>query len=223
MTASAKAFVRSPFSRSSGSPLSVLRITNIGVWLRRHSGESGQAIIEVAMVLPLILLLVVGLIEFAFILNSRNTVGFASRDASMLASEGGSKAGTDCIVLDAIERDIVSPSRAVRITSIKIFWADRNGDQIGTNANVYARTGSTTCAYGDGTSVTVPFTLTTPGYIEDVRCDVLLGCGGAHSGLDTIGVQIGYQHRWLTSFASIMGSSTLDFTETSATRIEPQL
>lgn len=191
--------------------------------LRPRRTDGGQAIVEIALVLPLIILLVVGLIEFAFILNSRNTVGFASRDASMLASEGGSKVGTDCIVLDAIERDIVSPARAVRITSVKIFWSDRNGGQIGSNVNVYSRTGSTTCAYGDGSSVTVPYTLSFPGYIEDVRCDVLGGCGGAHTGLDTIGVQIAYQHRWLTSFASIMGSSALDFTETSATRIEPQL
>jgi hypothetical protein len=117
----------------------------------------------------------------------------------------------------------VSPSRAVRVQSIKIFWADRNGDQIGTNVSVYTRTGSTTCTYGDGSTVTVPYTLTSPGYIEDVRCDVLAGCGGAHATIDTVGVQVAYQHKWLTSFASILGSTTIDFTESSASRIEPQL
>lgn len=173
--------------------------------------------------LPLLLTLIVGLIEFSFLLNSRNTVGFASRDASMLAAEGGSKAGTDCVVLDAVERDIVSPARAVRVSSVQIFWADKNGDQIGSNVNVYTRGGSTTCAYGDGSTITVPYTLTTAGYVEDSRCDVLGGCGGGHTGLDNVAVQIAYQHRWLSSFARISGSIGIDFTETTATRIEPQL
>lgn len=173
--------------------------------------------------LPILLSLVLGLVEFSFILNSRNTVGFASRDASMLAAEGGSKAGTDCIVLNAVERDIVSPARAIRVTQVAIFWADRNGAQIGGNANVYARGGSTTCTYGDGSTMTVPYTLATAGYVEDVRCDVISGCGGPHTGLDIVAVQVTYQHQWLTSFARITGGSGITFTETTATRIEPQL
>ncbi len=173
--------------------------------------------------LPVLLLLVVGLIEFSFILNSRNTVGFASRDASMLAAEGGSKAGTDCIVLNAVDRDIVSPARAISVQRIVIYWSDRNGAQIGANANVYDRGGSTICTYGDGSTVTVPYTLTTAGYVEDVRCDVLAGCGGSHTGLDIVGVRVTYEHRWLTSFARITGSNGATFSENTATRIEPQL
>jgi hypothetical protein len=169
------------------------------------------------------LLLLIGLIEFAFILNSRTTVGFASRDASMLAAEGGSKYGTDCIALNAVERDIVSPARAVSVASVKIYWSDKNGAQIGSSVNVYTRSGSTTCTYADGSTVTVPYTLTSGGYLEDTRCDVIQGCGGGHAGLDTVAVQIAYQHRWLTSFARITGSGGINFTETTATRIEPQL
>jgi Flp pilus assembly protein TadG len=173
--------------------------------------------------MPLLLLLVIGLVEFSFILNSRNTVGFASRDASMLAAEGGSKAGTDCIVLNAVDRDIVSPARAIRVLEVRIYWSDRNGTQVGSNVNVYDRSGSTTCSYGDGSTMTVPYTLTLAGYLEDARCDVLEGCGGSHAGLDIVAVQVTYQHQWLTSFARITGGSGVTFTETTATRIEPQL
>ncbi|HEV8468389.1 MAG TPA: TadE/TadG family type IV pilus assembly protein, partial [Candidatus Limnocylindria bacterium] len=67
--------------------------------------ERGQALVEFALLLPLLLLLIVGVIEFSFVWNSRNTVLFASRDGSMLAAEGGSLSGTDCLVLDRIERD----------------------------------------------------------------------------------------------------------------------
>src|SRR5437870_12426227 len=106
--------------------------------------ERGQALVEFALLLPLVLLLIVGVVEFSFVWNSRNTVLFASRDASMLAAEGGAIQGTDCLVLDRIERDVVSPSRAIRLQEVAIYWADRNGGQIGPSAYGYDRTGSMT-------------------------------------------------------------------------------
>lgn len=186
-----------------------------------RSNDRGQALIEFALVLPVVLLLILGLIEFAFAMNSRNTVFFASRDGSMLAAEGGSTAGTDCVVLDRIERDVVSPARPVRIQKVKIFWSDKNGVQQGTEENLYTRSGSLTCTYGNGTTLTVPYSLTTGNYPEDERCDVLAGCGGSHGNPDNIGITITYQHTWITTMANI-GAGSLTFTQTAATRIEPQ-
>ena len=184
--------------------------------------EKGQAIVEFALVLPVLLLLLLGLIEFSFVLNSRNTVLFASRDGSMLAAEGGSLDGTDCVVLQRVDGDVVSPATSLRVQQIQIYWSDRNGDQIGSNVNVYTRGGSTSCTYADGTTITVPYTLTTAGYIESARCNVLAGCGGSHTTIDTIGVRVTYQHFWLTSFARLTGTG-VTFTEASITRAEPQL
>jgi Flp pilus assembly protein TadG len=184
--------------------------------------EKGQAIIEFAMLLPVLVLLIIGLIEFSFVWNSRNTVLFASRDGSMLAAEGGSLDGTDCVVLKRIESDVVSPSSTLRLQQVQIYWSDRNGDQIGANQNVYTRSGSTSCNYPDGTTITVPYTLTTAGYLESSRCSVLAGCGGSHTTVDTIGVRVTYQHFWLTSFVRFAGTS-VTFTEASITRAEPQL
>lgn len=187
------------------------------------AGERGQAIVEFALILPLLVLLVVGIVEFSLLLNARNTASFASRDGSMLAAEGGSRAGTDCVVLKMIERDIVPPASVLRLTQVKVYWSDQNGDEIGSSHNLYTRSGSMTCDYGDGTSITVPYTLTFAGYIEDVRCDVLAGCGGTHTSLDTVGVEITYVHPWLTSFARITGGTSLTFIVTNTTRVEPQL
>src|SRR2546427_10396066 len=113
----------------------------------RRGEEHGQALVEFALLLPLLLLLIVGIIEFSFVWNSRNTVLFASRDGSMLAAEGGSLLGTDCLVLDRIERDIVSPASAIKLQQVEIYWADKNGGQIGSNHNVYARNGPTTLGF----------------------------------------------------------------------------
>lgn len=190
--------------------------------MRFARSEKGQAIVEFAMLLPILLLLLVGLIEFSFVWNSRNTVLFASRDGSMLAAEGGSLTGTDCVVLQRIDRDVVSPATALRVQQVSIYWSDRNGDQIGSNQNLYTRTGSTSCTYADGTTITIPYTLTSAGYVESARCNVLAGCGGSHTTVDTIGVRITYQHFWLTSFARLTGTG-VTFTEASITRAEPQL
>ena len=186
-------------------------------------GERGQAMVEMALVLPLLLFLIVATIEFSLLLNARNTVSFASRDASMVAAEGGSRPGTDCVVLQQVERDLVAPASAIKVNQVKIFWSDQNGDEIGSNHNLYTRGGTFTCDYGDGTSVTVPYTLTYAGYIEDVRCDVLAGCGGSHTQLDNIGVEVQYVHLWLTAFGRVTGGTGLTFNVTTTTRVEPQL
>ena len=184
--------------------------------------EAGQAIVEFALLFPVLILLVLGIMEFSLVLNSRNTVLFASRDGSMLAAEGGNIDGTDCLVLRRIDSDIVSPSSTLRVQQVTIYWSDLNGDQIGSNQNIYARTGSTSCDYPDGSTVTVPYTLTTAGYPESARCSTLAGCGGSHTTVDTIGVRVTYQHFWATSFARFGGSS-VTFTETTILRAEPQL
>jgi Flp pilus assembly protein TadG len=190
--------------------------------LKLRRSEMGQAIVEFALLLPVLVLLIVGIVEFALVWNSRNTVLFASRDGSMIAAEGGSLAGTDCVVLQRIESDVVSPSTALRLRSVTIYWSDRNGDQIGPNQNVYTRSGSTSCTYPDGNTITVPYTLTTAGYLESARCSVLAGCGGSHTTVDTIGVRVTYQHFWATSFVRFAGNS-VTFTEATITRAEPQL
>ena len=48
--------------------------------------ERGQALVEFAIVLPALLLLILGIVEFAFVWNSRNTVLFASRDGAIALS-----------------------------------------------------------------------------------------------------------------------------------------
>src|SRR5438552_2849127 len=98
----------------------------------------------------------------------------------------------------------------------------QNSDQIGPKQKIYNPTQSTTSAYTDGDTVTVPYTLTTAGYVESTRCSTLAGCGGSHATVDTIGVRVTYQHFWATSFVRFAGNS-VTFTETTILRAEPQL
>jgi hypothetical protein len=181
-----------------------------------------QALIEFALALPILLLVIFGVVEWAFVQNALSTVNLASRDGAMFAAEGGSNAGVDCLVLQRIERDIVAPTRSQRIQQVVIYWSDANGVQIGSNQNVYVRTGTLTCTLASGSTITAPYTRTVNNYPESSRCNVLAGCASPHTNLDTIGVAVTYQHRWATAFGTFIASSFI-FTKSTAIRMEPQV
>ena len=179
---------------------------------------------EFALALPLFFTIMLGIIEFAFAFNAILAINFASRNAALYAAEGGSEAGTDCIVLRSIEADVRAPANPNRITQVEIYQADRNGAMVG-SATVYLRGGSTTCTYAGGTEVTVPYTLDADGYPEADRCNILVGCSPAHPSLDLVGVKISYLHVWVTPLRSFVGGDPggLRFDRSNATRMEPVL
>jgi hypothetical protein len=96
-------------------------------------------------------------------------------------------------------------------------------------ANVYSRSGSTTCAYPDGSSVTVPYSASgTNDYPESVRCNVVGGCPGfapTRSTVDTIGVRITYAYEWTTGLPGLIGLGGTGYTFSTANtmRMEPVL
>ena len=193
---------------------------------RTRREERGQSAVEFALIFPIFILLVVGLMEFSIAFNALLSINFASRDAALLASEAASDAGADCIVLNSIESDVNAPARGSLINQVRIYWSDQNGVERANAANVYGRTGSTTCTYPNGSQITVPYSLVGGAqYPESDRCDVLAGCPGtpAHAGLDTIGVSITYTHSWITPLANLvtMGGTGFQFTHSTAMRMEP--
>lgn len=211
-----------PASRAISS--TVRRVIRRAAPLRTRA-ERGQSAVEFAPTFPIFMLLVVGLIEFSFAFNALLSINFASRDAALLAAEAASDSGADCVILSSIESDVNAPAIASRIQEVRIYWSDQNGVERANAANVYQRTGSKTCNYPNGTSLTVPYTATSTQYPESDRCDVLDGCPGtpAHAGLDTIGVSITYDHSWITPITNMVtfGGTGFEFTHANAMRMEP--
>ena len=191
----------------------------------------GQTLVEFALVIPLFLILMTALIEFAFLFNALLASTFATRDAALVAAEAGDTAGGDCVILQKVESDVTAPADANQIQSVLIYWANRTtGDPIAGAINTYNRTGSRTCTV-NGVVVTVPYTLNvaTAGYLEADRCNILAGCGldtvaRNHPGLDTIGVQVTYAYPWHTPLKSLLGFMfTWTFTPSNGMRMEPVL
>jgi Flp pilus assembly protein TadG len=180
----------------------------------------GQALVEFSLVIPIFLSLLIGLLEFAFIFNAVLATNYASRDAALLAAEGGSDLGADCSVLRAVESDLGAPADPAQIQRVEIFETTAGGAQAGA-ATVYERRGSFGCTLPDGVAVTVPYTLTADGYPMAARCNLLAGCGGG-STLDHVGVRVTYRHTWRTPFGAGFGPY-LDVVKSNSMRMEPVL
>lgn len=173
---------------------------------------------------PIVILLFIGLVEFAVTFSIILNVNYASRDAALMAAEVGNDAGGDCVILQTLDTALSGVSNKDEIEEIRIFWADANGNELA--ANTYTRGGSTVCTFPGGTTISVPYTLQgTAGYPSASRCTVLAGCGGAHTGLDTIGVAIEFHHTWLTPLPNMVQTPPggVSFTRTNTMRMEPEL
>jgi Flp pilus assembly protein TadG len=199
--------------------------------------HAGQTLVEFAMVFPIFLLLLFAIIEFAFVFSGMLGISYATRDAALVAAEAGwglagSDHAADCVIIKAVDQAVSPPADDNRITSITIFKADRNGDEVSGASNTWTRGSSTSCP--DGT--TIPYTRQTNGYPEGVdasnvpyRCNWLGGCGGGRP-LDTIGVRVEYQHRWVTPLGGLggngfsgQGGPGFTLTQSNSMRMEPIL
>jgi Flp pilus assembly protein TadG len=200
---------------------------------RRRHAQRGQALLEFAFIIPVMMLVMMGIIEFALAFNATLGVNRASQDAALVASEAGNLPGADCMILSSIEGDVTSPASAGEISEVQIQRTNPSGTTVYAS-NTYARSGATSCTLSDGTSMTVPYSATGTGYPGSQRCNVLGGCPAmtpARTTVDTIGIQISYRYAWRTPLSAIMdlvggapaGNSVFAFSQRNAFRMEPQL
>jgi Flp pilus assembly protein TadG len=191
--------------------------------------REGQALVEFSLVIPLFVVLLVGIIEFAFALNAVLSIGFATREAALIAAEAGNGDGADCMILSKIDASISAPSTDGKISNVLIFKADRNGNRLATNT--YLRAGTMTCDFAGGVSVTVPYSLSGgENYPDTKRCNALAGCEAnpplpATGAVDLVGVEVRYEYSWRTPLASLLTLSGSGYTivNSSSMRMEPIL
>jgi Flp pilus assembly protein TadG len=211
--------------------------------LRSRNASRGQALVEFSLVIPVFLVIFLAVFEFGFVLNAQLSINFATRDAALIAAEAGNAVGSDCVILQKVEQDVTAPASANNIQKVQIFWTNSVGDPLDTSGNVttagsgsqavnvYLRTGSTTCTFAAGPSLTVPYTLSgTARYPESSRCNDLqgtsAGCLAGHPGLDTVAVAVTYLDTWRTPLHNLigpLGSSGWTLGQSNEMRMEPIL
>lgn len=69
---------------------------------RRASGERGAAAVEFALILPIFLMLLFGIIDFGYMINRGGIINNAARDAAREASLNGTEAQVRAVALAGV-------------------------------------------------------------------------------------------------------------------------
>ena len=105
---------------------------------RGRDGERGQGLVEFAMIVPVFMLILLGLLELGFVFDHVLTISYATREGARTgaALANGAKLAdcndVDKYVVAAVERVLDSPGSPIeadlsRVTQIRIFKATSAG------------------------------------------------------------------------------------------------
>jgi len=142
--------------------------------VRRLTRQDGVATVEVAFLLPVLLLLSVVAVEFGFAFVDWSATTNATRTAARVVSAAGDKPGADGIVLIPAVVEAMKDAPRATVVSIEVFNVNSGA------SNVY----------------TSPGWACFPCNFDEMNRDTQLGS------LDTIGVRIRFTHDWVVDFWS---------------------
>lgn len=180
----------------------------------RARGERGAAAVEMAIVVPVLVLMAFGMLEFGLAFKQKLTYSHAVNQATRNATVMGTDDYADIEILNALEAGLNGDLG--NVNHVDIFQADSNGDPV---SGVYDRyePDSGSCGWDpcpdpdEGTP-----TYGSPDNYEPCGRDIILDSGG----VDTIGVQVQYTHSWITG---VLGIPDQTWHETARARMEPDL
>ena len=171
----------------------------------RSSGKRtrtrGQTLTEFALVVPVLLVLIMGVLDGALLMFSVGTARYASAEGSRVAATLGNVANTDSQVVTTI-RQTVGSTQLFTVNEIDIYKLNQDG-----NGNLTQDLANTNKYALDGTSLNgTPW----PASSRNV--------GNGTS--DFIGVTVNYTYTWKAGFFAPLGP--LRTTAVSYVRLEPQ-
>lgn len=185
-------------------------------WMRsgRRSGERGAAIVEMAILAPVLVLLVFGAIEMGLAFKDRHTVSSAANSAGRTGATAGQEPAADFAILQAIEAGFGSQVDPDVIVHVDIYSAGTDGSKGVFNRYLY-----------DGDPVCPWVPCPDPANFEAYGSPSGWAPSGRDTtldddGLDTLGIEIQYQHTWVTN---ILGLGPQTWTEHAQVRLEPDL
>ena len=176
---------------------------------RRPRRKLGQSMVEFALVLPVLLLVIFGIIEFCGIYESLNTVNYAAREGARVgAIIGPTLSNADTQILQAI-LNVTSNGGLLfsQVQKIEIFKSDENGT-VPALATGCAAAPNEDIYNGQGTACG------TANWPPSVR-------NATFNAQDYLGIRITFLYNWITSFVSASGGH-LQMTSVSVQLIEPQ-
>jgi Flp pilus assembly protein TadG len=170
-----------------------------------HNREGGASLVEMALVMPVLLLILFGIMEFGLAFRDILGASQAAREGTRIAALAGNDPDADCAVIDGISDFLAANIDA--LDRVEIFRADSAGKQIISQTNVY------TFSTGD------PGDCTDWNSIIQWPSTSRKTTVGSQS-LDIVGVRVLLDHDWVTNFPPFTG--TLEIDESEIARVEPE-
>ncbi len=187
---------------------------------RPRSSSSGQALVELAIGVPVFMILLLGMLEFGFIFTHHLALEYATREGARMGS--ALAAGTDQIpcadvdknVMAALQRVVTSPGSQVNLANIsrvQIYKADAAGQPIGGLINTWTPgTGPTV----DG--LALRFQESSTGWAACSRNN------GTNP--DSVGVRLSYTYDFVTplgNFVAAFGTGRLPISDQTVMALNP--
>ena len=167
----------------------------------KRTRTRGQTMTEFALVVPVLLVLIMGVLDGALLMFSVGTARYSSAEGSRVAATLGNVANTDSQVVTTI-RNTVSGTQLFTVDEVDIYKLDADA-----SGNLTQNIAKTNKYKLDGTPLnSIPW----PASGRDV--------GNGTS--DFIGVTVNYTYTWKAGFFAPLGP--LRTTAVSWVRIEPQ-
>jgi hypothetical protein len=202
----------------------------------RRERQRGQALVEIAFVIPIVLVLVVSVAELGLIYGKLSSLGYGTRegarsgsalalgDSELCTGANRDPSNVDAVLVSAVQRILDSPDSGIdlaRVQQIRIFEATSTGAEVPNTANVWNFVGE-----GNGPEVDPgpgsAFIAFGPTTVVWPACDRV----NTGPNPDSIGVSISYLYEFVTPLPAFInalagGSLTLTLTETTVMALNP--
>jgi Flp pilus assembly protein TadG len=204
---------------------------------RGHQGREdhrrGQALVEFALVVPILLVIVVTVAELGLIYGKLSTLGYGSREGARAGSalaqgypedcaDNPSNNKVDAVLVSAVQRILTSPDSGIdlnKVQEIRIFRATPSGTETLGYVNIW-RPGPNGPDVDPG-----PGTVRIAFQPETVTWNA---CSRNNSGMnpDSIGVTVKYTYDFVTPLPTVInaiagGSLSLTLSETTVMALNP--
>lgn len=204
--------------------MSLARLTSRLHGRRTGDGQRGQGMVEFAIIVPLFLLLLMGMLEFGFVFTHNLSLEYATREGARVASslsDGGSSATSatctaiDQAIVDAVTKVLKSPGSPIlgypnSVAFIKIWKADSSGNPVAGTINTWTNKNNGTLTFNPPASPVWPCT-----------------SRNAIPPSDSIGVSLSYTYTMITPLGAIekffgpAGPATLLMTDKTVMSLNP--
>jgi len=179
---------------------------------RRANGERGVAVVEMAIIAPVLILLVIGAVEFGLAFMDRHTVSGASNSAARTGGTAGQDAYADIAILDALVAGFGATFDPTKLTQVEVYRGDGSGGKDTSNVNTYLYVGGP-CPWQPCPDPDVSGWAYGGPWVPSTRDTTL-----DSDGLDTLGIELTYNHYWISG---VLGTGPQTWIEDTQIRLEP--